>query len=148
MLREGDTIARVGEPAYEPMVERATATTLTKLRATGAKVMMIEPVPLWSLVLPDCLSQATYLEECRAVATAQPTPSERYFRQTFGTSDDGTYLLSLDKAICPYLPICDPVVNGMIVKADSSHLTVQFAESLAPVVRKFLDDNNVLRTSG
>jgi hypothetical protein len=34
--------------------------------------------------------------------------------------------------LCPYLPICDPVINGVMVRKDHEHITTAFAVSLAP----------------
>ena len=53
------------------------------------------------------------------------------YRNVAGT-DNAVRILNLDQAVCPLLPICDPVVNGKIVKFDPSHLTPDFAKTLAP----------------
>jgi hypothetical protein len=135
--------ARVGSAEYQQMVQATTESTLKTLRRDGRKVVIVDPVPLTGLRVPDCLSDAKYLEQCRSLATEAPTASERYYRG-IAKADDQVWLLNLDKAICPYLPICDPVVNGMIVRSDSAHLTLQFARSLAPQVKTFLDDNRLL----
>jgi hypothetical protein len=42
--------------------------------------------------------------------------------------------ISLDDAVCPNLPSCDPVVDGVITRIDNDHLTVAFANSLEPVL--------------
>jgi hypothetical protein len=42
------------------------------------------------------------------------------------------------KLYCPYLPICDPVIGGIVVRFDSQHITARFAESLAPAVLAYL----------
>jgi hypothetical protein len=46
--------------------------------------------------------------------------------------------------VCPFLPICDPIVNGMVVKWDADHLARRFSESLAPAVTEYFDDNRLL----
>ena len=38
--------------------------------------------------------------------------------------------IDFDRQVCPYLPICDPVVDGMVVHHDDNHLTVTFADTL------------------
>ena len=45
---------------------------------------------------------------------------------------------NFDDLVCPYDPICDPVVNGQIVRFDASHITVAFANSIAPQVNAYL----------
>jgi hypothetical protein len=50
-----------------------------------------------------------------------------------------------DRLVCPFLPICDPVVNGEIVKSDGTHLTARFAESIAPEISTYLVDSGLVR---
>ena len=37
--------------------------------------------------------------------------------------DDDVWSLDLDHLVCPYLPICDPIVNHQVTKIDAGHLT-------------------------
>ena len=48
--------------------------------------------------------------------------------------------LDLDRIVCPRLPICDAVVDDVIVRRDSSgHLTATYAQAVAAdVERMFL----------
>ena len=91
----------------------------TELRADGRKIVIIEPFPIAPGVFNPftCLSKAKYLDECRYVA-ARPTPLEKYFRSLANGRD--VFTLNLDRLVCPYLPICDPIVNGVVVKKDRS----------------------------
>jgi hypothetical protein len=47
--------------------------------------------------------------------------------------------------VCPFLPICDPIVNQVVVRIDRSHLTASFARTLAPALGDYLVSNGVLR---
>jgi hypothetical protein len=49
-----------------------------------------------------------------------------------------------DRLVCPFLPICDPVVNGQIVKFDGTHLTAKFVTSIAPEVDAYLKDAGLI----
>ena len=49
-----------------------------------------------------------------------------------------------DRLVCPFLPICDPVVNGALVKLDQSHITLKFARSIAPAVDEYLKQAGVI----
>ena len=106
---------------------------------------MIEPIP----VPPTgddplvCLSKATVLEQCRFVAPAGPLPEERIMRALAAATDD-VWSLDLDRRICPFLPICDPVVDGLVPRLDDNHITVTFGRTLRPAVEQFLDANGVL----
>ena len=90
-----------------------------------------------------CLSGGTYIEECRFVTSLQPTPEEQEFRRV-DKEYSNVWSLNLDPLVCPYLPICDPVAGGLMVRLDSNHLTTTFAESLLPSVERFLLDNGII----
>ncbi len=116
------------------------------LRADGRLVVMIEPVP----VAPrdqnplTCLSGADFVESCRFVTQTEPTPEEQIMRQV-AKEDAGVWSLDLDSLVCPYQPICDPVVLGMVVRSDDNHLTTKFATAvLSDAVDEFLIKNGVL----
>ena len=118
-------------------VQRATERSLSQLRASGRRVVMIESLPIpveHKLFDPlGCLAKADFLEACRFEAEVAPTRLEGLYR-SLASQDRGVYSLDLDKEVCPLLPICDPVVNGEVVRFDALHLAVKFSESPAPDV--------------
>jgi hypothetical protein len=135
-----------GPPAYAARLEETTRDSLEQLSAGGREVLLLEPTPYlgdgfdpWA-----CLSGAEFLEECRYVANTEPTVLEQLYRR-LDRDDDQVWALDLDPLVCPFLPICDPIVNAAVVKADESHLTRDFARTLAPDLYSFLTINGVLR---
>ena len=44
---------------------------------------------------------------------------------------------------CPFTPICDPIVNGMIVRFDDNHLTDSFVRTLADPLDDHLTEQRV-----
>jgi hypothetical protein len=121
---------------------KATKDTIAQLRAPGRKILLIEPIPLPRKPNPffnpyKCLEQAKTQEECRYTPFVQTTRIERVYRKLAADNDD-IYDLDLDRMVCPLLPICDPVVDGSIVKRDPSHLKVLFALKLVPQVEMYL----------
>jgi hypothetical protein len=90
-----------------------------------------------------CLSNATYLDECRFVTSEEPTPLERIERAVADEHED-VFSLDFDRPTCPYLPICDPLVGGVIVRRDKTHLSSVFSSTLTPAFAAFLDDNGIL----
>jgi hypothetical protein len=82
------------------------------------------------------------LTQCTYRAGKSPTPLERYYRSVA----DGKAVVSIDadRLVCPRLPTCDPVLDGMIVKRDGVHLTATFARSLAPQLTALLINKAVL----
>jgi hypothetical protein len=137
----------IGTKDFLEAIGGRTETSLEQLGAATRKIVMIEPVPLVAATQDPllCLSKATYLDECRVVATKGPTPLESIDRALAERHRGHVWSLDFDRQTCPYLPICDPIVDGLIVRRDGSHLTTRFSASLAPAFEKFLDDNGILR---
>ena len=46
--------------------------------------------------------------------------------------------VNFDKLVCPFYPICDPVIAGRIVRVDQQHLTVDYSTYIAPQVTSYL----------
>ena len=90
----------------------------------------------------NCISSATNLDQCIYRATVAPTPLEVFYASA---ARPGTvWTLDLGRVICPRLPLCDPVVNGTIVKRDSDHITIKFAHDIATTVDTLLHQAGVL----
>jgi peptidoglycan/LPS O-acetylase OafA/YrhL len=135
-----------GSPAYNELLERTTRDSVAQLRAGNRRVVLVEPIPYrWKPGFDPvtCLSSAVVVESCTYVVDPGKTGLENLY-QRIDTEDDHVWALDLDKLVCPYLPICDPIVNHQVVKFDLSHLTAGFANSLAPDVDAFLKQNSVL----
>ena len=133
-------------PEREPLVAERVQAVLDQLRADGRDVLVVEPLPLSApgVAAVPCLAEATFLEECRFVATPGPLPEEQAFRAA-DDADERIWSLDLDQAACPYLPICDPVVDGDVTYYDNTHLTGTYARTLADPIERFLLANGVVR---
>ena len=134
-----------GSPGYEDALTSGSRQALQRLRRSGRKILIIEPIPLAPLAVDplSCLSAAKYLEDCRYVASAAATPLVRWYR----SEANGTSLWSMDlsKLVCPYFPICDPVVNGDVVKRDGNHLTEEFALKLVDPIEAQMRSDGILK---
>ena len=136
---------RFGTPEFEAALQDATKRSVQALRKSGRAVVMIEPLPVSASTFNPltCLSKAKYMEDCRYVATPQPTQLERYYRSL--ADGHSVWSLDLDHLVCPYFPICDTVVSGKIVKADRQHLTEAYAKSIAGPTDTLLRSLGILR---
>ena len=145
MVLPDDTIGNAGDPSFERQIHAVTRSSIRAFQATAPKIVIIEPLvraPIGFDPL-DCLSSGKSLDRCTyRVKSPGPSDQELLYRSL----DDHRRIWSLnfDRLACPRLPICDPVLRGMIVKRDGSHLTVQFAKSLAPVIASDLRRAGVL----
>jgi hypothetical protein len=52
--------------------------------------------------------------------------------------------VDLDHVVCPRLPTCDPVADGIIAKRYSDHITGTFAAHIADPVEAILRQDGVL----
>jgi peptidoglycan/LPS O-acetylase OafA/YrhL len=136
-------VVKNDSPASYRWIEATTTQSIAALRANGRKILIIEPIPLAPFDPLDCLSKAKVIEECRYVDNAGPDPIERFFRQ-LAQRDANMWSADFDRLVCPFLPICDPVVNGQIVKWDATHLTSRFARSIAPRIDAYLKESGLI----
>jgi peptidoglycan/LPS O-acetylase OafA/YrhL len=129
-------------------VTRSTRSTVATLRASGRNVVVVEPLPL---AVPrdrtrdplQCLEKATVLEACRYTVPTRSGRLETLFR-SLARSEERVHTLDLDRDVCPLEPVCDPVIDGMVVMHDARHLTVAFSKSLAPEVDTYLKSLRLL----
>jgi peptidoglycan/LPS O-acetylase OafA/YrhL len=118
--------------------------TIETLRSRGARIIIIEPMPLRTGLDPlDCLARAEAVEDCRFVVSGKPTPLEKLFRRLDAQSPDVTSV-NLDRLACPYLPICDPVLDGTIVRWNFSHLSKPYIRQITDDFDRYFTDNRLV----
>jgi hypothetical protein len=136
------TVPKLGSAANLRWIDTTTERSLAELRAGGRKVVLIEPIPRNPTDPIACISKAKVLQQCRYVTNPAPDDVEVLYRRLARESDH-VWSANFDSLVCPYLPICDPVVNGRLVKSDLFHLTPRFVETLAPFIDKYLKQNGI-----
>ena len=99
------------------------------LQRPGRDIVVIEPVPVSRAHAMSCLSAATMSTECTFETEAVST-AERGYR---GLVNDhpGLHTLDIDALVCPRLPICDPVLDGILVRKDHDHITAAWSAHMA-----------------
>jgi hypothetical protein len=135
-----------GSRASDDWLAATTEGSLADLEAPGRRVVVIEPVPVSPLGPPDpleCLSTADTVQACRYVVDPTPSGLEALYRR-LADGDDQLWALDLDRSVCPFLPICDPIVDGRVVQIDGHHLSRATARSLVPTLTAYLEDNGIL----
>jgi hypothetical protein len=133
-----------GHPATDAEMRALTKSSAEALRGSGRHVLLIEPVPLPAKPGDAfdpfaCLEKSKYEEQCRYIAAPTPSALDLTYRAAAAGSGGRIRSLNLDSTVCPALPICDPIVDGRIVKFDQSHLTTGFSQSLAPEITSYLE---------
>jgi hypothetical protein len=140
----GDGWFNVGTPGYDEALEATVRQTVQHLQDEGREVVLLEPIPIAERDDDplSCLSSATSLDECTYEANAEPTPLEVVYRSE--ADGQATWSLDLDELVCPALPTCDPVVDGLIVKRDTNHITGTSAAHLADAIGGLLRAEGIL----
>ncbi len=141
------TVVSSNRKALESTLRTLTSRSIDELRKPGRKILVIEPLPVAPGTFDPftCLSKERFLDACRYVATARPTKLERYYRSIANGTD--LYALDLDRLVCPYLPICDPIVHGVVVKIDPQHITAPYSQQLAKPIAALLVADGILPRS-
>jgi peptidoglycan/LPS O-acetylase OafA/YrhL len=136
---------RVGHfnPAFDQLLARTTRDSVKILRADGRDLVIVEPIPLSPTDPTACLRRARFLEQCRYVVSSEPSKLELRYR-ALAKQDAHIRSADFDQLVCPWLPVCDPVIAGHIVKVDSQHLTVEFAQYIAPDVEAYLKSERLI----
>jgi peptidoglycan/LPS O-acetylase OafA/YrhL len=118
--------------------------TVTALSANGAKVVYVEdsPNPGNAGAIPDCLaSHPQNIQKCSLHRGASNTRLEGMVARSLEANavrKVGATVIDPTQWFCT-ATVCPPVINNMIVYADSSHITATYATWLTPVVATALE---------
>jgi hypothetical protein len=132
-----------GTASFSDLLFKTTVESVKALRADGRDLVIIEPIPRASSDPTACLKTARVVEDCRYVARSRPTRLEMLYRRLAGPGHR-VWSADFDRLVCPYLPICDPVIAGHIVKVDTQHLTLEFSEYVADDIDAYLKANRLI----
>ncbi len=142
-------------PNYDPLYDvtqdgpqwlAGLSRSITALRASGAKVLVLGPVESPDWVVPDCLS--AHLDDVQA---CDVTPTESHAgpglvgydnadmiaEQAAVVRAGGTFV-NVKPWFCA-AGTCPVIVDNLLVFRDNSHITVAYAAFLAPLVNDEVD---------
>jgi peptidoglycan/LPS O-acetylase OafA/YrhL len=142
-------------PNYDPLYDvtqdgpqwlDGLSQSITTLRSSGARVLVLGPVESPDWVVPDCLS--AHLDDARACNVA-PTESHAgpglvgydnadiAAEQTAVARAGGTFV-NVKPWFCA-AATCPVIVDNLLVFRDNSHITVPYAAFLTPLVNDEVD---------
>lgn len=139
-----------GRERDEKLAERIRS-AISDLVEDDRTVVAIEPIPVAPADFDPirCLRTHRVPEPCRFVTgRADGSVPEDEVLRDLDEELDEVVSIDLDRLVCPYLPICDPMVAGYVVRRDSNHLTLTYAETLARRVEERLVAEGVLDPVG
>jgi peptidoglycan/LPS O-acetylase OafA/YrhL len=140
----GQTLRASAGPAERELAAASTH-SLQVLHRVGRKIVILQPTPLppsMNLNTLECLSTGN--THCYFRIDPALTGLEDEFLRLGNNRD--VFTLDLDHLVCPRLPICDPVVNNIIVRRDHTHLTATYAAALAGPIETRLQARGILPT--
>lgn len=119
---------QLGRAASQRFLVRGFAATLRRLKATGAKVLVIRDQSLAPFSPPDCLLEFPADFGTCAYPAAPRLPLAFDLR---GAKLAGVRTIDPQPLFCPG-GLCQPVVGNTVVFRDTYHLSATFARTLKP----------------
>jgi peptidoglycan/LPS O-acetylase OafA/YrhL len=134
-LPDGSVVKRP-DKAFEERLIDLSLSEIDTLREQGRKVVVFEPIPIPQPFDPlQCLSEGKRPEKCAFRVGPHTTPLEHAFREA-AERVTNLWSLDLDRVVCPRQPMCDAMVDDVIVFRDDGHLTRTFARANADALRQ------------
>jgi peptidoglycan/LPS O-acetylase OafA/YrhL len=136
-----EVLPRPGWPSTDglsgtELVRIATAEAIDELTATGAEIVIVEPIPVADFDVAACLSGADTIEQCAFVATAPGYDTDVY--RALAIERDDVETIDMSRLACPAYPVCDAVLEGIQVREDRDHLyggyVVMIADELMALI--------------
>jgi hypothetical protein len=138
----GRTLRVTTGPA-ERVLATASRTDVQLLHRAGRKIVILQPTPLsFSVSFNQLQCLSTGSTHCAFRINPAPTALEHQFDLL--ANDHDVFTLNLDHLVCPRLPVCDPVVNNIIVRRDHTHITATYAAVLAVPIDTRLHTRGIL----
>jgi peptidoglycan/LPS O-acetylase OafA/YrhL len=127
-----------GFTSYDPAWIASLTRLVQQLRDTGAKVLVLGPIPDPQSYVPICLSghldDPTACSPPRSTAVNQPGIAA----ETAATTAGGGQYSDLTELFCA-TNRCPVVVGNTLVYIDDDHLTLEYSRLLAPVIGTLAD---------
>jgi hypothetical protein len=134
----GSDEALTGYQAYDSVwIDRLTR-LVQSLRGTGAKVLVLGPIPAPHFVVPICLSG--YLDDVQACTPRRSTAVNEagIAAEAAAAEAAGGRYVDLTDLFCT-ADRCPVIVGNTLVYLDENHMTLEYARALAPVIGALTD---------
>jgi peptidoglycan/LPS O-acetylase OafA/YrhL len=127
-----------GFNAFDPAWIDSLTRLVQQLRGTGAKVLVLGPIPAPQSVAPVCLSG--HLDDATACSppTSTAVNESGIAAEAAATTAGGGQYADLTELFCT-ADRCPVIVGNTLVYFDWIHLTVEYARALAPVIGALAD---------
>ncbi|ORV83867.1 acyltransferase [Mycobacterium interjectum] len=138
MRRYGFGRMQTGLTSYSPAWIDALNRLVTKLRGTGAQVLVLGPIADPLSIVPDCL--AAHLDDAMACSTptSKAVNQPGIAAEAAATKAAGGQYSDLTELFCTP-DRCPVIVGNTMVYMDEAHLTREYSRLLAPVMGLLAD---------
>ncbi|HEY9305636.1 MAG TPA: SGNH hydrolase domain-containing protein, partial [Mycobacterium sp.] len=130
--------ADFGFTSYDPAWVDSLGRLVAQLRHTGTRVLVLGPIPDPHSTVPTCLS--AHLADASACSPprAQAVNDAGIAAEKAATTASGGHYADLTPLFCT-TQRCPVIVGNELVYRDDNHLTIAYAETLAPVIGAMAD---------
>jgi peptidoglycan/LPS O-acetylase OafA/YrhL len=118
---------------YGPQWLNSLTQTVTQIRATGAVVLVLGPIPDPLSTVPTCLSTHLDLATACAIDRTRALNAAGIAAEQAATTAGGGHYIDLTSLFCT-ATLCPAIVGNNLVFRDDNHLTVSYALWLTPVI--------------
>ncbi|ORW84647.1 acyltransferase [Mycobacterium sp. IEC1808] len=129
---------RSGFTSYDPAWNDGLTRLVRQLRETGAKVLVLGPLPHLTTSVPGCLSE--HLEDATACSPPMSYAFDRpgMAAEAAAVKAGGGQYADLSELFCT-AKRCPVVVGNTLVYVDAGHLTLEYSRLLAPAIAALAD---------
>jgi SGNH domain (fused to AT3 domains) len=130
--------ADFGFTSYDPAWIDSLNRLVTRLRSTGAPVLVLGPIPDPRTTVPTCLSG--HLDDAQACSPARPDAvnDAGIAAEAAATTAAGGQYADITTLFCTP-DRCPVIVGDNLVYRDDNHVTIEYAQALEPVLGAILD---------
>lgn len=129
VMTSGDTPG-VHALSTSDLLEAAPADSLDRFVASGARVVAIEPLPNSRFKTRYLVDDFATVGECQFAVLDSPAAERLFYRSVAGSNDRAT-AADLTDIVCPRFPTGGPIVEGVLVREDLDHLSLDFTRLMA-----------------
>jgi hypothetical protein len=127
-----------GFTPYSPTWLDSLTRLVQQLRETGARVLVLGPIPTLHSMVPICLS--AHLDDAAACSVPRSAAVDEsgIEREAAATEAGGGHYVDVTQLFCT-ADRCPAIVGNALVYFDRNHLTVEYSKALAPVMEALAD---------
>jgi hypothetical protein len=127
-----------GFSSYDPAWIDSLTRLVQQLRGTGAKVLVLGPIPQLYTSVPSCLSE--HLDDATAYSPPRPMAFDQpgIAAESAAVKAGGGQYAELTELFCT-ANRCPVIVGNTLVYVDAGHLTIEYSRLLGPAMGALVD---------